>query len=466
MLIRVRTNVGVWRIDGLQDSSIVSDIYEAIKKERPNIVYEKPLSLDPGCQSNLSSDETLKSQNLQHGAMIHCRVDVSTTVETTSNSNNYTKRIIDKDGSVKMVQQAQNSENGFRKGMLALRDIKKHWTLNEFMAMDEQYQFKIQRQKESWIETDGGLSIERNVAMDFQNCLANVQFKQSRFGFLYGTVETPDLLPVKKDAYGNILGDPPHPKSKVKVEFIYEPPQEADPEAPEGFHVLDDPDEKKVEQLAELLGLQKVGWILGTPSREKGFTFTAAEIIMAAELQLEAADGVKPTPFVTVKLTQTPDGQNTFEAFQMSLQCMEMVAEGALELSTNPKVCQVNGTFTALQESKESKTVENDFFLTLVPITQHVSENFVYQFPKTNRQFLGELPTMDHVKRQLQKSGSQGWEFIDLLSDFHLLLYLMKFLNVDQDMPNICKSILDRDVPLPSGYKIIIASLAGLEGHY
>lgn len=471
MLIRVRTNVGVWRVDGLDASTAsVQDVLDGIMNARPNVVYEKPLSFDPMCKSAISTNLTLKEQKLENGSMVHCRVDASTCLES-SNSNDKahvkTRRIIDKDGSIKLVDSVSPTENtnGFRKGMLPLKDIKKHWTLNEFIAMDNQYNFKIQRQKESWIESKGGLSIESTAAIDFQNCLTSFQFKRSRFGYLYGTVETPEVEEPKRDQYGNIIGDAPNPKSKVKVESIYEPPQEADPSAPEGFVVLDDPDEDRVERLAKQLGLQKVGWIIGTPPRPKGFTFTAAEIIMAAELQLEAADGVKPTSFVTIKVGKEEDGSNVFEAFQMSLQCMEMVAEGALEISPDPKLCQVNDTFTAIQESKESKTVENDFFLTVVPIVQHVSTTFVYQFPKANRDFLGQTQTADEMRKQLSKSGSQGWEFIDLLSDFHLLLYLGKFLS-EEDIPNICKSVVDRDIPLASGYKIIIASMAGMDGNY
>lgn len=47
---------------------------------------------------------------------------------------------------------------------------------------------------------------------------------------------------------------------------------------------------------------KKVGWIFAHPPREEGFLFSSAEVITAATLQLEAADGVNDTPFVTVKV--------------------------------------------------------------------------------------------------------------------------------------------------------------------
>lgn len=46
----------------------------------------------------------------------------------------------------------------------------------------------------------------------------------------------------------------------------------------------------------------KVGWIFAHPPREEGFLFSSAEVITAATLQLEAADGINDTPFVTVKV--------------------------------------------------------------------------------------------------------------------------------------------------------------------
>ena len=155
------------------------------------------------------------------------------------------------------------------------------------------------------------------------------------------------------------------------------------------------------------------------------------------------------------------------EAFQVSQQCMAMVAEEALEVDGNdPKICIVNDTFTAIQEGKESKTVENSFFLTVVPIVQHTSELLVAEFPRLNRDIDDRTPSNDEMKRQLQKSGTSGWTFVDRLADFNLLVYLSQFLDVDADLPKICASIVDRDVPLDDGYKLIIKSLAGLEGSY
>ena len=221
-----------------------------------------------------------------------------------------------------------------------------------------------------------------------------------------------------------------------------------------------------MKNLAKMLGLERVGWIVGHPPREEGFQLSAAEIIMAAELQLESAGGIEPTPFVTVRVTVNDEGNVVVETFQVSLQCMEMVAEEALDVGPNPGFCYVNETFTAIQEGKPSATVENNFFLTVVPINAYQSDTFISMFPKANRAYSNRTQTHDEMKRQLSKSGQNGWTFIDLLSDFELLLYLCRFLDVKTDMPNICQSVKDREVPLDDGYKIIISSMAGIDGSY
>jgi len=467
MIIRVRSNVGVWRVEGLdQATSTGETILVEIAKTRPHVSYEKPLSRDPACQQPLDLGMSLMSQSLKHGSMIHCRVDPSTCatadapLSTAGENESGTgvpqdisnmKRIIDKDGQIKLVPsneiRSSTDDRGFRRGMMPLRDIKMAWTLNEFVAMDSQFEFKIKRQEQAVCSQ---VSLDSLSIQNFQSYLQRFQFARKRFAFLYGRYEASDDSGAKKTI----------------VEAIYEPPQEPDSDAAEGFEQLEDPLEYKVEEIAKLLGLQKIGWIFGHPPRQDGIVLTAAEVIMAAELQLEAADGMEETPFVTIKVGQGKDGNVGVEAFQVSQQCMAMVAEEALEIATNPGVCQINETFTAIQEGKASKTIDNNFFLTVVPIVQHTSELFVSQFPRVNRDLDDRMPSKDEMKRQLSKSGTSGWTFIDLLSDFNLLIYMTQFLDINADFPKICQSVTDRDVPLDDGYKIIIASVAGLDGAY
>mmetsp|Transcript_100560 Transcript_100560/g.150736 ORF Transcript_100560/g.150736 Transcript_100560/m.150736 type:complete len:288 (-) Transcript_100560:60-923(-) len=279
MLIRVRSNVGVWRVDGLDESTAkVDDVLRGIAQTRPDVVYEKPLSRDPACNSPLDTQKALKDQNLGHGSMVHCRVDAGTCVDITTKpsagdaaeggagadgqqgdvpSGSNMKRIIDKDGSIRLIPsnevRTDRDDRGFRKGMMPLRDIKMAWTLNEFVAMDSQFVFKLQRQESAICKQ---VSLDSPSVHDFQSYLQRFQFQRHRFGFLYGKfIETEDG------------------EKKIKVEAIYEPPQNADPDAAEGFEQLEDPMEETVEQIAEMCGLQKVGWIFGHKPREQVYSW-------------------------------------------------------------------------------------------------------------------------------------------------------------------------------------------------
>jgi nuclear protein localization protein 4 homolog len=341
------------------------------------------------------------------------------------------------------------------------------------MLLDAQYEFKIQRQESAICQQ---VSLDIPSVSNFQLYVQQFAFSQKRIGYLYGK-----FVPVSegdtetKTTGGNSNVDTTvTPKMKCVVEAIYEPAQDVDANSVDGFILHDDNEEEEtvVGQIASLLGLQRVGWIFGHEYR-KDYTLSSAEIIMAAEFQLEAADGINETPFVTVTVapsSATNNSQVSVEAFQVSQQCMAMVAEEALEVDPlDPKVCVVNETYTAIQEGKASPTVENSFFLAVVPIVQHTSETFVAEFPRLNRTIYERniIPSTEAMKYHLSKSGTAGWTFVDRLADFNLLIYLSKFLDVSTDYPKICTAIIDRNnTPLDDGYKLIIKSLAGMDGSY
>jgi nuclear protein localization protein 4 homolog len=366
------------------------------------------------------------------------------------------------------------------------------WTLNDFIALDSQYEFKIQRQEHAICQQ---VSIDVKSISNFQSYVQQFRFTRKRYGFLYGTYvnTTTSTTNTKNNATTttattttspmDIEGDdkPQKHHRRVIVEAIYEPPQEMDTTSAEGWIPMNDPHENQVQQMATMLGLQKVGWIFCHEARDKGYVLSSAEVIMAAEYQLEAADGVNETPFVTIVVSPEQSSTNNdnnsnnnnnnmvvkVEAYQVSQQCMAMVAEQALEVNAiDPKQCMVNETFTAIQEGKPSKTIENNFFLTVVPIVQHTSETFIADFPYLNRDVDTRTPSHDEMKKQLSQSGKAGWTFVDRLADFNLLIYLSDYLDIKTDFPNICRTIVDRTNDLDDGYKLIIKSLAGMDGSY
>ena len=182
MLIRVRTNAGLWRVPDLTAASTVSDLLSAISATRPMVQYTTPLCSDPGCKSPLGEDssKTLGELGMGNGSMVYCGVVAETCAEAgppaavaaagsaggdeaaaasvtgaSMTSGGNMKRIIGKDGSIKLVpadnaEEAGDDGRGFRKGQMALRDMKMQWTLAEFTAMDAQYNFKVRRYCAAW----------------------------------------------------------------------------------------------------------------------------------------------------------------------------------------------------------------------------------------------------------------------------------------------------------------------------
>lgn len=80
---------------------------------------------------------------------------------------------------------------------------------------------------------------------------------------------------------------------------------------------------------------------------------------------------------------------------------MDMAAESVLQLAPDPGVCAVNPTFTAIVEGRPSAVVDNNFFLTVVPIEKHESKLLISTFPRANRD--GVLRGQSDMKKQFAK---------------------------------------------------------------
>jgi nuclear protein localization family protein 4 len=372
---------------------------------------------------------TVGEAGLTNGYMLYVMVDES----KTGVHEMATMKKISKTGDI-IAQEYEDlsSREGFRPGMMPLRDIKKQWTLGEFVAMDEQFEFRLKAPEKAHctlVSTDGP------SAEEFFAYARSFDFARMRVAYLYGTTN---------DA-----------EKTVSVDCIYEPPQDT---TDTSFTLLDDPNVDRVEFVAGQLGLKRVGWMFAHPPREEGFFFSTPEVLMAAEQQLEAAGGVAESLFVTVKVTIDQENKPLIDAWQISKQGLEMVAEGAIDVSTDLGRSQVNDTFTAYVEQKPTKVVDNNWFITRVGIGAYESK-LISTFPKANRE---EIATQESLKAQISRAGKQGWSMKDLLGDFHLLLFLCDYMDMNNDIPRICKAVTDPDTPLDEGYQLIIRSLAGL----
>lgn len=153
-----------------------------------------------------------------------------------------------------------------------------------------------------------------------------------RIGFLYGQYERHPDVP---------LG------IRARVACIYEPPQSS---SRDSVQLAPDPREALLEELAQRLGLRRVGWIFtdllpldtaaGTVQHIRGVEshfLSAQECIMAGHYQnlhpnacRHASSGHYGSKFVTVCVTGDSNKQVHLEGYQVSGQCQALVRDGVL----------------------------------------------------------------------------------------------------------------------------------------
>ncbi|KAL4648635.1 hypothetical protein GN956_G6795 [Arapaima gigas] len=266
-----------------------------------------------------------------------------------------------------------------------------------------------------------------------------------RMGYLYGRYTEHKDIP---------LG------IRAEVAAIYEPPQIG---TQNSLELLDDPRASAVEEIAARLGLRKVGWIftdllsedtrIGTVRyiRNKDTHFLSAEeCITAGDFQNRhpnpcrlSPDGHFGSKFVTVVATGGPDNQVHFEGYQVSNQCMALVRDECL------LPCRDAPELGYAKESSTEQYVPDVFYkdkdkfgndiihlarplpveYLIIDITTTFPKDPVYTFSSTqhflieNRDVLGETQDFHSLATYLSQSSSAS--FLDVVSDFHLLLFLV-----------------------------------------
>ncbi|CAL5427911.1 unnamed protein product [Camellia sinensis] len=302
------------------------------------------------------------------------------------------------------------------------------------MTMDDLIakQMRVTRQENPHCEL---VSFDRDAANAFQNYVnESLAFAVKRGGVMYGTVSS---------------------EGKVEVDFIYEPPQQG---TEENLIILRDPDEEKlVEAIAMGLGMRKVGFIFTQTisQNKKDYTLSNAEILQAAEMHGEG--DLKEWVTAVVKLEVNEDGGADvhFEAFQMSDMCIRLFKEGWFDTEIgeddDPKLSKMKKEVVV--GGKDTKEVDNDFFLVVVKIFDHQGP-LSSTFPIENR---NTAVTMKALKNHLDRTRSLP--FVKRISDFHLLLLLARFLDVSADVPALAQCV-QTQIAVPEGYQLLIESMA------
>lgn len=314
-----------------------------------------------------------------------------------------------------------------------------------------------------------------------------------RFGYLYGRYEPHLDVP---------LG------IKAVVSCIYEPPQQAKEEEVE----LELPDrrEEAVNGMANMLGLVKLGVIytdLKDDGTKKGtvlfkrhagtFFLSSPEIYFAATLQNAypspsryTTTGKFGSKFVTVVVSGNEKQEISLEAYQVSNQAMALVkseivfaTQEATEMCVRESNLSTSNHSLSEQASNGSNEANmgengaeaevyvpdilfkntNEYGATFIhradpsfPV-EHFIVNVGHGFPKEPKPFFitpRPFPIIenrsDHVDASLFKSHLNKGNLLDILSDFHLLYFILdtESMQLETDFSNLLTAIRTRDQSL------------------
>jgi len=434
MLIRLQTKDGTKRLE-VDDKCSLLDLRTKIEQEFKIPVTQQQLSARGPPKAELKSADngkTITALGFQHGELLLL---------------SYTGHIEDQTAPVKTAIVGGNVTTVADKPTLpeddalkSLGEIKRHWKMEEFMARNAMLEFQIQNQKQAHTAK---VSIPSAAGDNFTRFLQSGQFLQKRFAHLYGFVND----------------------DMVEVEVIYEPPQET---TVEEYTLLEDPNKAQLDQLVEHLGLQRVGCIITHFPRSAPADWPddkawvdmpcASELVDVARLQCDVrqTDQSAAQKFVFLSVSQRPDGNASWEAYQVSDQLGELVENGAVAVvQDSAKNVKVKDGRKFLVENKPTDEAPVEFFFNSVAVAQHEGV-FRSSFPASNR---ADAQTVEKLRSVISTKGDQ---YVERIRDFHLLLFVYGMLDTSS-MNNLCDIVLERDQSSCEGFELLINSFAGID---
>eukprot|EP00762_Andalucia_godoyi_P004567 ANDGO_05195.mRNA.1 NPL4-like protein len=376
MIIRFRSPQGLLRLDVTTspDTTSIADIACLLSKEFHIDVCLIKRSVEDTQPLPLSA--TLSQLSIKHGDMLVLEFPPA---------------------------QVKQSDDSFKvSGDTPLNQIRRHWTMKEFIDFKEQFAIKVEPQKESSVSK---ISFASQAANEFQAFIARNEYKQ-RMGWLFGRV----------------LG------REVFVDVIYEPPQQ---NSLSWVVLSDDPHFNDVVQIASLLGMDLVGTVFS--HRVRSPPLNNGECLFAASNQLQRKH------FTTVCSVLHENASVSFEAYQVSDVLCSMVDQKIVEPSEDVGVLKTKKPVVV--DKREVSQFDVHRVILPVPISQH-ADSFRCAFPVENR----GVVNMNTFAAFWHGEMADGKKITSVIRDFHLLLFLiLNIFPIDSDGKALLGCLRDQE---------------------
>jgi nuclear protein localization protein 4 homolog len=298
-------------------------------------------------------------------------------------------------------------------------------------AMDA-LKFRVKSQDEAHVS---GAVVDSAAAAEFQAYVAKTGFSQQRVGVCYGKY--------------NLV------EKETRIEVIYEPPQRGSPDT---YDVVEGEEagdmSARAGKLAALLGMSCVGMVIS--ARPRKCILSGKDIVFAAGLLSSLSPAARKS-FVILLVSVTESGETAFEAYQLSDQTVE-IYDRSIFVPANeqkPNAGRVATKEDVYIEGKETRKVHTEFFLINIPIKSQTEGMLRVRFPVENRDLQPQGPRDVKCAVQTSETISYGKR----LADFHLLLFLSSFFDMNTDMPDLAGAVASGSDDVEEGYRLMIDSM-------
>lgn len=237
---------------------------------------------------------------------------------------------------------------------------------------------------------------------------------------------------------------------RAVCECIYEPPQ-YDKEGEVIFK--EDPFLKTVDDIADSLGLERIGLIYTHLPRKENIT--SSEIVSIAKLQLANLKnthytGYQVSSFVTCTISPDPVMQNEplTNAFMISDLGMALLRDNAIaEVQTDPSHVELRNAEKnellpqILEGGRETKKFDNDWLIVRVnesapKVVRSIFKNTLFSVENRGTEQTAEDAKEYFKNPQLYKGLKDGSKY----ADFHLILFIAKVLGAETAL-TVCEAI-------------------------